>query len=229
MSGPDCHWVDATASVRALRCPALDGQGVIHGFAVRQPGVDVQTEREEAVARLAPAHAALRGELHLANRLFVTAEQVHGCGVAAVGAGSLPIQAAADALITNEPGVCLGIYVADCCAVFLVDPVKQVIGLVHSGAKGTRLGITSTAIAQMREVYGSLAGDVIALLSPCIRPPHYEVDFAAEIRRQCAGCGVTKVLDPGDCTAADLGRFYSYRMEKGKTGRMLAVLALAAP
>jgi copper oxidase (laccase) domain-containing protein len=66
----------------------------------------------------------------------------------------------------------------------------------------------------------------VVQLSPCIRPPHYEIDFAAEIVRQCRELGVTAVHDCGVCTACDLARYYSYRAEKGRTGRMLAFLAL---
>jgi copper oxidase (laccase) domain-containing protein len=67
---------------------------------------------------------------------------------------------------------------------------------------------------------------MIVQLSPCIRPPHYEVDFAAEIIRQCRSMGIKEIHDSGVCTACDLRRYYSYRAEKGKTGRMLAVLGL---
>ncbi|PYL69986.1 MAG: hypothetical protein DMF22_10430, partial [Verrucomicrobia bacterium] len=63
-------------------------------------------------------------------------------------------------------------------------------------------------------------------LSPCIRPPHYELDFAAEIVRQCRALGVKEIHDPAVCTACDLDCYYSYRAEKGKTGRMLALLGL---
>ena len=67
---------------------------------------------------------------------------------------------------------------------------------------------------------------MIVQLSPCIRPPHYEVDFAAEIIRQCRALGVQHIHDSGTCTACDLARYYSYRAEQGKTGRMLAVIGL---
>jgi copper oxidase (laccase) domain-containing protein len=52
------------------------------------------------------------------------------------------------------------------------------------------------------------------------------VDFAREIVRQARAPGVEQVLDAGRCTACDLQRYYSYRAEKGRTGRMLALLAL---
>ena len=78
----------------------------------------------------------------------------------------------------------------------------------------------------MTEGFGSDPANMIVQLSPCIRPPHYEVDFAAEIIRQCRALGVEHIHDRGTCTACDLNRYYSYRAEKGKTGRMLAVFGL---
>jgi copper oxidase (laccase) domain-containing protein len=133
---------------------------------------------------------------------------------------------ACDGIITNQRSVALGIYVADCCAVYIVDPKIPAIGLVHSGRKGTELGVVTNAIRQMTERFGSHPANMIVQLSPCIRPPHYQVDFAAEIRQQCRALGVQHIHDSGTCTACDLGRYYSYRAEKGKTGRMLAVIGL---
>jgi copper oxidase (laccase) domain-containing protein len=76
----------------------------------------------------------------------------------------------------------------------------------------------------MTREYGADPADIVAQLSPCIRPPQYEVDFAAEIIRQLRRAGVRHVADSGANTAADLERYYSYRMEKGRTGRLLALL-----
>jgi len=78
----------------------------------------------------------------------------------------------------------------------------------------------------MAEKFGSAPTDLVVQLSPCIRPPHYEVDFAAEIIRSCRARGVLHVHDSGICTACELDRYYSYRAEKAKTGRMLALLAM---
>jgi copper oxidase (laccase) domain-containing protein len=130
-------------------------------------------------------------------------------------------------MITNQRTVCLGIYVADCCALYLVDRKRRGAALIHSGKKGTELRIVSKAIAQMRGKFSIDPQDLIAQLSPCIRPPHYEVDFAAEIIRQCRAAGLEEIHDGGVCTACNLNAYYSYRAEKGRTGRMLALLALA--
>ncbi|MEO7165543.1 MAG: polyphenol oxidase family protein [Spartobacteria bacterium] len=210
--------------------PALSAlAGVRHGFIARLPGLDVAADRTEALARLEAAHRSLRAELGLSAGPFITAEQVHGkrIGVLAEPSPGDRCFAGADGVVTNQPGVSLGIYVADCGAVYLVDPVRRALGLVHSGKKGTELGIVGQAIARMQEHFGSEPRDLIVQLGPCIRPPHYEVDFAAEIVRQSRAAGVEQVHDSGQCTACDLTRYYSYRAEKARTGRMLALLAFA--
>jgi copper oxidase (laccase) domain-containing protein len=67
---------------------------------------------------------------------------------------------------------------------------------------------------------------MLAFLGPCIRPPHYDVDFASEILRQLQREGVAEIVDSGLCTAGEPKRFYSYRREKGKTGRHFAAVAV---
>lgn len=209
--------------------PALRAlTNVRHGFIGRIPGIDVATDRAEALARLDAAHRAIRADLGFAEGAFATAEQVHGNEIAVID--QAPVEnrcfSGADGLVTNQRGVSLEIYVADCCAVFVVDPVRRVIGLVHSGRKGTELGIVGIAIGRMQKNFESAPRDLVVQISPCIRPPHYEVDFADEIVRQARACGVEQVHDSGRCTACDLGGYYSYRAEKARTGRMLALLAL---
>lgn len=220
----------ATIGLSLEKFEALAGTGTVHGFVGRVPAVDVSADRAVALARLAEPHRLARMELGLGDRQFVTAEQVHGSGLAVVTPGQ-PIPDAAyagkDGLVTNRTDVCLGIYVADCCAVFLVDPVRRAIGLVHAGKKGTGSGIVPAAIQHLHEHFGTQPGDLVVQLSPCIRPPWYEVDFAADITAQCRAAGVVRVVDQGTCTATHPDLYYSYRREKGKTGRMLALLALA--
>jgi copper oxidase (laccase) domain-containing protein len=207
--------------------PALAAlPGIVHAFTLRVPGLDVRVERDVALARLESAQAEMRAQLDLGTRRFLTAEQVHGARVAVVDAATSAPVAAVDGLLTADRQVCLGIHVADCGPVFLVDPTRQAIALLHSGRKGTEQGITTAAIRLMGEKLGCDPAHLVVLLGPCIRPPRYEVDFAAEILRQARAAGVRQVFDCGRCTGADLSRYYSYRMEKGRTGRLLALLAL---
>jgi copper oxidase (laccase) domain-containing protein len=209
--------------------PALSVIGICrHGLTQRIPGIDVSHDKAEVLKRLDAAHREIRNAIGIRDWPVISAQQIHGTKIAIVDA---PLQAdeefpGCDGLITNQAGVALGIYVADCCAVYIVDPQTPAIGLVHSGRKGTELGVVTNAIAQMIDRFGCDPANMIVQLSPCIRPPHYEVDFAAEIVRQCSALGVKEIHDSGVCTACDLDRYYSYRAEKGKTGRMLALLAL---
>ncbi len=208
--------------------PALSAlSNVGHGFTLRVPGIEVSHNKIEALARLDGIHQEIRTEQGLSRAPFITAQQVHGERIGVVDAASANAGFDNhDGLITNQRDICLGIYVADCCAVYLVDPVGKAIGLVHSGKKGTELGVVPNAVKAMAKHFGSRASDLVVQLSPCIRPPHYETDFAAEITRQCRDLGVVEVHDCNVCTACDLNRYYSYRAEKGRTGRMLAFLAL---
>lgn len=219
----------AAAASTVERFPALAETVIVrHGFVRRVPGIDVATDREAALARLDGVHRRLREELEMGAVPFATAQQVHGNQLAVI---DQPLTAdrcfaKVDGLVTNQPEVSLGIYVADCCAVFLVDPLARAIGLVHSGRKGTELGIATCAVENLRAHFSSRPENLIAQLSPCIRPPHYEIDFAAEIVRQLQAAGVRQIHDSGRCTACDLQSYYSYRAEKARTGRMLALLAL---
>jgi copper oxidase (laccase) domain-containing protein len=216
--------------------PALSAIGICrHVFIQRIPGIDVSHDKAEVLERLDAAHREVRNATGFGDWPMFTAEQIHGNNIAIVdrAVASAVLSgvdgrefSGCDGIITNQRSVALGIYVADCCAVYIVDPKTPAIGLVHSGRKGTELGVVTNAIRQMIERFGSDPANMVVQLSPCIRPPYYDVDFAAEIIRQCRALGVQHIHDSDTCTADDLGRYYSYRAEKGKTGRMLAVLGL---
>lgn len=195
-------------------------------FLQRAPGVDVVTDRETALERLWSVHRETADALGFAGQPFAIAEQVHGNVVARVDEVPAQPVPGADGLITATPGLTLAIYVADCGAVYLADRKRHAIGLVHSGKKGTEQNITGQAIAAMQREFGSDPADLVVQLAPCIRPPHYEINFAADIVRQAREAGVTEVHDCGTCTASDPEKYYSYRREMGKTGRLLALLAL---
>ena len=100
--------------------PALSALPHIRAaFLTRVPGIDVQTDRESALARLSDSHCTLKNRAGFEGMPLVTAEQVHGCKVAAVTSSDhsnpFPIPGC-DGLLTTMPGICLGSYVADCAA-----------------------------------------------------------------------------------------------------------------
>ena len=80
-----------------------------------------------------------------------------------------------DGLITNVPDALLTIFGGDCPPVYIVDPVRDAIGLVHAGWKGTLGKISAVAIAQMTINYGSKPSDMYAAIGPGICKDCYEV------------------------------------------------------
>jgi len=205
--------------------------GVRAAWIGRQPDIDVAVGRDEAMRRLRGVHEQSVADFSADPSAWWRAEQIHGTGVAVVPGApvitapdGLPVVPGVDGLVTNQPGVVLAIYVADCGAIWMADRKTGAIGLLHSGKKGTEGDIFGVALATMAREFGTRPDDVTAVLGPCIRPPHYEVDFAAEIARQAARAGVGDFTDCGENTAADLARHYSYRMELGQTGRMMALI-----
>jgi len=207
--------------------PALDALPRVRAvFLQRVPGLDVKTDRETALQRLVGIQREALDALGFAEMRLAKASQIHSAKVKRIsGSDTFPVPDC-DALVTTESNLCLGVYVADCAAVFVADRHGRGIALAHSGRKGTELGIVPKTIAALCEATGADAQDLIVQISPCIRPPNYEVDFAAEILSQAAEAGVREIHDCGTCTASNLQKYYSYRKEHGQTGRWLAALAL---
>lgn len=198
-----------------LRFPELTRRDLPHFFTLREK------------VPLTSADLPERLESAKLPRATVLAEQIHGAGVGRVGkadAGRVIPQV--DALISMERNLTLVVRVADCGPVWLHCANTGAIGLVHSGRKGTELQIVPETIRAMQREFGADPARMMALLGPCIRPPHYDVDFPAEILRQLRRVGVAEVVDSGLCTAGDPEKFYSYRREKGSTGRHFAALSL---
>jgi copper oxidase (laccase) domain-containing protein len=95
-----------------------------------------------------------------------------------------------------------------------------------TGRAGTTAGITARTIAVLQEKFDIAPADLVVEISPCIRPPLYETDFAAEIAAQAREAGAGQIIDAGICTGREVGHYYSYRVERGRTGRMLAALQM---
>ena len=161
-----------------------------------------------------------------------------------------------DALITNVRGRLLLIRLADCVPVFLYDPERQVVGLAHAGWKGTLLEIASKTARAMVVTYGSRPEAIVAGLGPAIGPCCFEVgpevvgavralfgraaDSVLDMRPggrahlniweanvlQLREVGLAQIEVADICTCCRMDLFFSYRGEKGRTGRFAAVIGL---
>lgn len=218
--------MDAGLTPVEIPSPLVELPGVAVRFIGRISGIDTACEREVAMERLRPSHRNILEKEGLGDFPLVTAEQVHGKETHLVVApGTQPISGV-DGLITTRRGLTLGIYVADCAPVWIVARDGSAGALLHSGKKGTDLGITLGGIRALTEATQKDAEEFLAVIGPCIRPPCYEVDFASKIAQQIHEAGIREIHDAGVCTACHPERYYSYRREKGLTGRMLATLTL---
>jgi YfiH family protein len=238
-------------SVEVIRAATL--AGVPHGFLGRKGGVStgicaglnvglgsgdgrsaIDENRRRAVAAVAPGTE------------LVTLHQVHS-PVAIYAAAVWPDQARprADALVTDRPGLALGILTADCTPVLLADRAAGVVAAAHAGWKGALGGIVEATLALM-ERYGADRARIAAAIGPVIARRSYEVDeaflrrFAAadpdnerffspgrESHRQfdleayvltrLAAAGVTRIEALGLDTYSDPDRFFSYRRATHKS------------
>jgi YfiH family protein len=161
----------------------------------------------------------------------------------------------ADIMLTDNPQVTLFMRFADCTPILLHDPVKRVIGIVHSGWLGTVRGAARAAVKAMQERYASNPANILAAIGPAIGPDHYKVGedvitqvqdaFGAEAESLFAAhgdsihfdlwkanqlllakAGVRQIETAGICTACHTDEWFSHRAEKGKTGRFGALIAL---
>jgi YfiH family protein len=102
--------------------------------------------------------------------------QTHSDHVQLVTAQPLPETLTdTDALITNTPGLCISVMSADCVPILLYDPVKQAVGAVHAGWKGTVSKILTRTVEAMQEHFNTKATDLIAGIGPSISPQVYQV------------------------------------------------------
>ncbi len=174
-----------------LSYPQIDGQeAFLHGFSTRLGGVskehlysmnlsfsrgDVEENVRENFRRIGsaigfePEQMVFTDQTHTTNIRKVTRED---CGK---GFSRERDYQDIDGLITNEPGVVLTTFYADCVPIFLVDPVHKAIGLSHSGWRGTVGKIGRETIRRMSEQYGTKAEDLLAAVGPSICQDCYEV------------------------------------------------------
>ncbi|QKR98718.1 peptidoglycan editing factor PgeF [Sphingomonas sp. CL5.1] len=232
-------------AVEVNRAAAL--AGVSHGFLGRRGGVsgglhgglNVGTGSADDAAAIAENRRRAT-EAVLPGGELVTAYQVHSAEcVTARAPFDHALRPHADALVTDRPGLALGVLTADCAPVLLADREAGVVGAAHAGWKGALAGVTDTTILAM-EALGARRERIAAAVGPCIARASYEVDLAfrrrfeeadaenerffadareghaqfdleAYVAHRLAAAGVTRIETLGLDTYADADRFFSYR------------------
>ncbi|MEA3372985.1 MAG: peptidoglycan editing factor PgeF [Campylobacterota bacterium] len=159
-----------------------------------------------------------------------------------------------DALVTNTPELPLMVMVADCTPILLYDPKQQVIAAVHAGRAGAFKNILSKTVTAMHDSFQSNPADIIAVLGASICQSCYEVnksiyeeakrvklDYALQKREEKYFLAVKAILhkqlvqagvrnenieDIDRCSACEHAHFFSYRADRGITGRMAGLIML---
>lgn len=177
----------------------------------------------------------------------ILGNQVHGTEVAwhVGGRGWVQIEGV-DGHATATPGILLTVTVADCIPVYLVDPVRGAIALLHSGWRGTAGGMLRRGVETLIEAAGSAAADILVHCGVGICGGCYEVgsevmagcglrhdgagpwhaDLRAVLTEQARALGVAEISTSHWCSAHDRPLFYSHRASAGRDGRMVAYLGL---
>ena len=234
-----------TQNVPLLTSPAL---GTIpHGFTGRRGGVStglvaglnvgLGSDDDPAAVHENRRRAA---EAILPGSTLVTLHQVHSADVIRVNA-AFPIEdrPKADAMVTDRPGLLLGVLGADCPPILFADEAAGVIGAAHSGWKGAFAGVGEATVTAMERL-GADRSRVVAAIGPCIqqksyevdagffqrfceadpeherffregRADHYQFDLEGFIASRLAGCGIGTVHVSGVDTYADEQGYYSFR------------------
>jgi YfiH family protein len=233
------------SEVEVVRAAALDG--VPHGFLGRRGGVSTGATAGLDMGRrgLPPTPELIENQRRAIAAVapgtqLVTVYQIHSADAVAV---TQPwrddARPHADALVTDRPGLTLGILTADCAPVLFADRKAGVVAAAHAGWKGALGGVTDSTIAAMEQL-GATRANIAAAVGPCIARASYEVDEAflarfaaadpanerfftlgraghhqfdleAYVVHRLAAAGLTRIEALGEDTYAQPDRFYSFR------------------
>ena len=243
--------------------------GSVHCFSTRFGGVsegilsslNLGTHRGDRPENVRENYRILGAAVGFAPEQTVFTKQEHTdvilrVGAADCGTGLFREQTVVcDGLITDEPGVALCCFGADCTPILLFDPVRRAVGAVHSGWRGTAMGIAATAVAAMGRDFGCRPADIHAAIGPCIgrccfevgpevpaamraalgadaeaciepRGEKYHVDLKGLNRLWLEKAGLTAIDVCPACTKCQPERFWSHRVTGNARGSQAGIIML---
>lgn len=186
-------------------------------------------------------------ELGIDYKNLVCAKQVHGSQIRYVQEeGSIDNT---DALITDRKNLPLAIFTADCLSIFLYDPLRPAIGLIHTGWRSTQENITAKTVKLLQKEFNTEPKNLSVGFGPAIREccykvsqdfsnffsydlietnDHYYLDLVKINKIQLLDSGVKEIniFDSKICTSCQNQEFFSYRKEGNSCGRIMALIML---
>jgi polyphenol oxidase len=220
-----------------------------HGFFTREGGVSEGIyatlnsgwKSGDDIEKVGENRRRIATQLGVAANNLITCYQIHSAMVISVTEPWRPNdRPEADAMVTDRPGLALGILTADCVPLLLVDPKARVIGAAHAGWRGAVSGVIDNTVDAMRKL-GAKPGNITAALGPCIwqnnyevgaefpapflaldptserffrpafRSGHYMFDLPGWCIQRLRGLGVVAISAPPADTYREPEKFYSFR------------------
>ena len=156
----------------------LEFKNLVHAYTLGVYGIDFNGKAEKSVTE--HSYNMLCDALEINRENVVKPHQTHTDCIKNVDNNyqktSKEYLENVDGLLTSKPDTDLVLSFADCTPILLYDPVKSIIGNIHSGWRGTAQKIGQKAVQKMISDYGSKPEDIIACIGPCIGKCHFEVD-----------------------------------------------------
>jgi hypothetical protein len=218
-----------------------DAQGELNlGFTA--PHGQAMDDRETVAQNRRLLAEAITGD---AATPLVALRQIHS-NLVVLADASLEQPRKADGLMTDEPGLLIGIQTADCIPILVADRKRRVVAAFHAGWRGTVKRIVESGIGRMRLAFGSRPEDLTAAIGPGIGPCCYAVGeevlssfesqfpYARELFHEvydsdpilAAGLKPRAIHLVGGCTSCRPELFFSHRASEGRTGRMMSVIGI---
>lgn len=190
-------------------------------------------------------------------RSLICAKQVHGKNIEYVtdldkGRGALDYNSSfvdTDGFFTDRKNVSIAVLTADCLSIFIYDPKRPAVAILHAGWRGTEQNICAEGIRLMQQKFGSQPHRMLVGFGPSIRSCCFEVekgfqsnfpfglidrdghtfmDVALVNKQQLINTGVREenIFDPKICTSTDILNYFSFRKEAENAGRLMSVIML---
>jgi polyphenol oxidase len=160
----------------------------VQGFTTRHEGVsrtpynslNLGTNTLDQSHSVEGNRSLLARAFDISQEALVTVRQVHGSDILIIDEPNEDyshfLSVECDAIITNQPGVMIGICVADCAPILIIDPKERIIAAVHAGWQGTAAKLVSKTVAGLKSVFACNPKNLQAVIGPCIGKCCYEVD-----------------------------------------------------
>jgi hypothetical protein len=226
--------------------PLLNFDFISHGFVIKSKEQSPSTQVKRITLK------KLIKKISSEEKHIIIPQQIHGNECLTIKKGDeLKRKYKGDAILTDRKDIFLTVSVADCLPIFLVEPKRKVVGLVHAGWRGTLLEIAKETIRKAKNEFGCKPEDFTLLFGPAIQKCCYEISEVMAIlfdedcltrmpgekpkldliyvnMKQFLNCGVKrkKIFATNDCTLCNKDMFHSFRRDGDKAGRMIAFIGI---